>query len=43
MRITYNKEHEAKRKRSWQKTVKDMFFKEDKKKSEHQKLVNQKK
>jgi len=26
-----------------QKTIREMFFKEDKKKSEHQKLVNEKK
>lgn len=38
-----NKEREAKNKRSYQKTVKEMFFKEDKKKSEHWKLINEKK
>lgn len=34
---------QASRKRNWQKTIREMFFKEDKKKSEHQKLVNEKK
>ena len=38
-----DKKREAKNKRSYQKTVKEMFFKEDKKKSEHWKLINEKK
>ncbi len=33
----------AHRKRSWQKTVREMFFKKDKNKSEKQKLINQSK
>lgn len=41
--IKPNQKEDAKRRKSYQKTVREMFFKTDKRKSERQKLINESK